>query len=149
MKKYLVGFLFGLLIGQLAFSLASPPSRQNTYTSGSAINASDVTDNEDAIFNYLQAGVDTIKDGTIVNADINSSANIQSDKINLTSIAQNISNTGTLTNTGAFTNTGNVTFVGTLAVSSGGSDGKAVCWNGTTLGYCSDQPDENGGCTCN
>jgi hypothetical protein len=39
----------------------------------------------------------------------------------------------------------------TLAVGSGGSANKAVCWksDGKTLGYCSTQPDANGACTCN
>lgn len=91
---------------------AAPPTRQATYTSGQTILSADVTANENALFNYLQAGVDTFSDGTIVNADISSSANIQSDKLNLTSIAQNIANTGTLTNTG------NATVTGTLSVSS-------------------------------
>ena len=79
---------------------AAPPSRVATYTTGTAISSTDVTANEDALFNYMQAGVDTIKDNTIVNADVNSSANIQSNKLNLTAITQNLVNTGTLTNTG-------------------------------------------------
>lgn len=91
---------------------ASPPTRQAIYTPNAVISSSDVSSNENVIFNYLQAGVDTYADGTIVNADINSSANIQSDKLNLTSVNQNIQNTGT------FSNTGNATITGTLTVSS-------------------------------
>ena len=60
----------------------------------------------------MTAGVDTIKDSTIVNADVSSGANIQASKLNLTSITQNIANTGTLTNTG------NVSVTGDLSVSS-------------------------------
>lgn len=69
-------------------ALAAPPARTQTYTPGEVISSSEVTENEDNIFNYLQSGVDTYADGTIVNADLNNSANIQSDKLNLTSIGQ-------------------------------------------------------------
>lgn len=109
MKKIFVLSLLFLFSSQ---SFASPPTRQNTYTSGEVISSTEVTANEDAIYNYLQAGVDTFADGTIVNTDINSSANIQSEKLNLTSINQNIANTGT------FGNTGNATVTGTLTVTS-------------------------------
>lgn len=91
---------------------AAAPQRQNTYVPNSAITAADVTSNENVIFNYLQAGVDTYADNSIFNADVASNANIQSDKLNLTSIAQNITNSGT------FANTGNATVTGTLTVSS-------------------------------
>ena len=103
MKKIVM--LLCLSITALAY--ASPPARLNTYTSGELITAADVTANEDAVFNYLQAGVDTIKDATIVNADVSGTANIQASKLNLTSINQSIANTGTLTNTGNVTVTGN------------------------------------------
>ena len=84
MKK-LFTLLF-LLITVNSFS--APPTRVFTYSSGNVITASQNTANEDAIFNYLTAGVDTYADDTIVNADIDSAANIQSDKLNLTSVAQ-------------------------------------------------------------
>lgn len=119
-----------------SFAFAAPPTRQATYTSGEVIASADVTANENAIYNYLQAGVDTYADGTIVNADINSAANIQSDKLNLTSVNQNILNTGT------FSNTGNTTVTGTLTVSSTASvngvtyatlpAGVIVSWGTTT-----------------
>lgn len=109
-RHYLDIALAILLITTNAY--ASPPTRQNTYTTGSTISATNVTANEDAIYNYLQGGVDTIADNSIVNADVSSAANIQSDKVNLTSVAQNISNTGTLTNTGNVTITGTVTVSG-------------------------------------
>ena len=110
MKKILTGILL-LLIASYCY--ATPPSRVNTYVSGNTILSNDVTQNEDSIFNYLQGGVDTIKDGVIVNADISSGANIQSDKVNLTSVSQNIANTGTLANTGDVTITGNISVSGT------------------------------------
>ncbi len=109
MKKI---FLFLTITSLSSICFASPPTRQNVYTPGEVILSSDVSANENVIFNYLQSGVDTISDGVIVNADISGSANIQSDKFNLTSVAQNISNTGT------FANTGNATVTGTLTVSS-------------------------------
>lgn len=65
---------------------AAAPTRSNTYTAGDTILSADVTENEDAIFNYLASGVDTIKDGIIVNADISASANIQSSKLNLDAV---------------------------------------------------------------
>jgi len=86
-----------MLIPTVCFAAA--PSRVNTYTPNNVISSSDVTENENAIFNYLQAGVDSFADSSIYNADIAASANIQSDKLNLTSIAQNISNSGTITAT--------------------------------------------------
>lgn len=69
---------------------AAAPVRQSSYATNTTILSSDVTNNENVIFNYLQAGVDTYADGSIVNADIASSANIQSDKLNLASIGQSM-----------------------------------------------------------
>jgi hypothetical protein len=109
-------FLFIPLLLITNICLASPPTRVSSYTSGSVISSSEVTANEDALFNYLQGGVDSIKDGTIVNADVNASANIQSDKLNLTAMAQNLANTGTFANTGNVTVTGNQTISSYLAV---------------------------------
>lgn len=136
MAQFIV-FLFSLLMCSQV--LAAPPSRSYVYTSGTAILASEVTANEDAIFNYLQSGVDNIADGTIVNADINASANIAATKINLTSVAQNITNTGTITNTGAVTITGDVGVTGSLVVGGGGTIdgigavpiGGIIMWSGS------------------
>ncbi len=83
----LVKISFVMLLAA-ATAYAAPPSRQFNYETGSIISSDEVTSNEDVIFNYLSAGVDTFLDGSIVNADVNSAANIQSDKLNLTSIAQ-------------------------------------------------------------
>lgn len=109
--------LFIAICGLLSSNIseAAPPSRQATYTSGEVISSTDVTSNEDAIFNYLTAGVDTYADDTIVNADINSTANIQSDKLNLTSIAQDVGITaaGSFDNNGATSLDGAVTVTGT------------------------------------
>lgn len=93
----LIRLILLLLIPSIV--LAAPPSRQHAYSPNTTIASTDVTENENVLFNYLQAGVDTYADSSIFNADISPSANIQSDKLNLTSIAQNISNTGTITAT--------------------------------------------------
>jgi hypothetical protein len=87
--------LFLAIIAMLAtVAHAAPPQRVSTYTSGTTIRSSDVTSNEDAIFNYLQSGVDTVADGTITNADVNASAAIAASKLNLSSVAQNVGASG-------------------------------------------------------
>jgi len=132
--KYIIGFLIGFLLGATLYVSAAPPTRQKTYTSNESIVAADVTANEDKIFNYLQAGVDTIKDGIVLNADINSSANIQASKLNLTSIAQNVANTGTFANTGNATITGTTTLKGTTNNCILTVDADATCDAGTEIG---------------
>ena len=91
MKKLLTISFLLLFVGTLQ---AAPPSRTKTYTSGTTIRSNDVTENEDNIFNYLTAGVDTYADDTILNADVNTSAAILATKLNLSTIAQNITFTG-------------------------------------------------------
>jgi len=109
----------------------APPTRDNTYTSGDLIRAADVTANEDAIFNYLSAGVDTYADGTIVNADVNSSAAIQSDKLTLTSIAQDVA----ITSAGSFDNNGTSQFDGTVTIAAALTCSAAATFSGdVTLG---------------
>jgi len=114
---------------------AAPPSRTATYVSGTEILAADVSGNEDAIFNYLQAGVDTYADGTLTNADVHASANIQSDKLNLTAIAQSVANSGSTTLTGTFAANGTTNSIGnggsdtlTLNVPSGMTLSAATTW---------------------
>lgn len=128
MKKLLL-LIFTLLT--ITSVQASPPSRLYSYTNGQTIVSDEVTENEDLLFNYLRGGVDAVLDGSIVNADVNASANIQAEKLNLTAINQNIANTGTLTNTGT------ATIVGTLTatdIQEGGANlvpqGVIVMWSG-------------------
>ena len=104
MKKLLILFL---LLPSICYAAA--PTRVATYTTGTVISSADVTANEDAIFNYVQAGVDTYSPLSIENVDIDATANIQSDKLNLTSIAQGVK----ITSSGSFTNQGSSTFAGT------------------------------------
>lgn len=81
MKKLLSLFL--ILFHSCGPVWAAAPTRTSNYTSGTTIRSSDVSGNENAIFNYLQAGVDTYSDGSIVNADISGSAAIGYSKLSL------------------------------------------------------------------
>lgn len=88
----------GLLTLLLCFTVsAAPPSRPNTYTAGTTILSASVNEDFNTLYNYLSAGVDTIRDGSIVNADVAGGANIASSKLNLSGITQNVTITGTLT----------------------------------------------------
>jgi len=143
MKKILSLTLLFLFFSQPLWG--APPTRTQTYTTGEVISSSEVTENEDNIFNYLQAGVDTYSPLSIENADVSATANIQSDKLNLTSIAQavgitsggSLTNAGTLTQSGAITITGNSTFAGTTIADLGTvttADINAGTWAGTVDG---------------
>jgi len=127
MKKILLIVFLWIYI--LPFAYAAPPSRVSTYTSGTTIKSADVTGNEDAMFTYLQAGVDTIKDNTIVNADVNSSAAIGASKLNLTTVTQNVAHSGTLTQSGSASFT-TITDLGTVTT----ADINAGTWQGTIDG---------------
>jgi len=70
-------------------SLGAAPSRTQTYTPGEIISSSEVTENENNIYNYLQVGVDTYADGSIVNADISPSAAIAGSKLQALSVGAN------------------------------------------------------------
>ena len=50
--------------------IAAAPSRDNSYVAGTVIDPVKVTANEDAIFTYLQGGVDTYKTGSVTSAGI-------------------------------------------------------------------------------
>jgi hypothetical protein len=116
---------------------ASPPSRIYTYTSGEAINPEEVTANEDAIFSYLNRQIEGIEDdsvttskilnGTIVNADIASTANISDTKLSQITTTNKVSTTS-LTGTIAASNLSGVTLPsGAVFFMISGS-----CPNGTT-----------------
>jgi len=109
---------------------ASAPTRVYTYTAGNVIQPSEVTANEDAIFRYLTAGVDTIAansvgtsqliadsvttakilDGTIVSADISATAAIPYSKLTLTGLVA----TADLSNTISISTSGTITTTNTL-----------------------------------
>lgn len=124
MKKTLILLLVPFLLG-------AAPTKPYTFSAGNTISASEMNSNFDTLYNYLTSGANTIADGSIVNADVNSAANIQSTKLNLTAIAQNIANTGTLSNTGNVTVTGDVN---ATTIKEGGyqliPQGVIVMWSG-------------------
>src|SRR3990167_4876777 len=62
--------LLALLLCCFPLLLGAAPSRTRTYTAGQIINPADVTENEDNIFAYLQAGVDTISTNAVTAAAI-------------------------------------------------------------------------------
>lgn len=115
-------FILILLFATNVYGAA--PTRSYTYTSGETISSTEVTQNEDNIFNYLQSGVSVYADGTIVNADVATGANIQSDKINLSSLAQDI----------VITSAGSLEIDGTLQVD-GTSDFNAAMTIDATVDF--------------
>lgn len=132
MRKLICTTIF-LLLTSVVY--AAVPTRVNTYTAGETIVASEVTANEDAMFNYLTAGVEIYADGTIVNADLNASANVQSDKLNLTSIVQgvNITSSGSLANAGIMTQSGAATLSGATAISGALTVSDSATFAGITI----------------
>jgi len=93
-KPHLMNKLTRYLIPLLALSLiAAAPSRKNTYTAGEVISPTDVTENEDALFDYVQAGVDTYKANSISGGDIKTgtitNTNISSGTITAAELAAN------------------------------------------------------------
>lgn len=85
MRKLILG------LGSLLLLTGAAPSRTQTYTAGEVISPTEVSENEDNLYTYLQAGVDTyalgsvnstaITDGTIANVDIANSAAIDFSKL--------------------------------------------------------------------
>jgi len=126
MRKIL---LLILLLSLLAIpSSAAPPTRTYSYTSGSVIDPDEVGANEDSIYTYLQGGIDTIKDGVIVNADISSSAAIADSKLAQITTASKISGTSI---TGlASTPSG----AGALPIANGGTNATTASGARTALG---------------
>lgn len=80
----LVIILFLLLFNTNAWATA--PTRPSTYTTGTTIRSADVSLNENTLYNYLQAGVDTYSDGSIVNADISAGAAIAYSKLSISGL---------------------------------------------------------------
>jgi len=106
MKKTFYLTLLFLFFSQ-PFSWAAPPSRSFTYVTGTTIRSNDVTTNEDNIFSYLQAGVDTYAAGSISNVDIANNAAIAESKLDIGTISGATTFSGDLTVSGTFTANGN------------------------------------------
>ena len=68
-----------VLILALPLLLGAAPSRTQTYTAGEIIDPSDVTENENNIYTYLQAGVDVIADNAVLTGDISNGTIIAAD----------------------------------------------------------------------
>lgn len=97
MKRiFLLGLILLLTSGILE---ASPPSRDNTYTSGTTISPTDVMANENVVFTYLQNGVDTIADGSVVSTDILDNTITTSDILDATITTSDISASAGITDT--------------------------------------------------
>lgn len=128
MRKILSFTIFLTFLTTLTF--ASPPSRSYTYTTGTAIEADKVTQNEDNIYSYLQGGVDTIADSTIVNADISSSAAISDSKLAQITTASKVS---TSSITGTYTELSTL-LTGAVAVADGGTGSTTASDARTALG---------------
>jgi len=73
--------------------VGAAPSRTQTYTAGEVISPSDVSENEDNIFSYLQAGVDTYKaasvDVTAIGNNAVDTAELVSDAVTNAKVANN------------------------------------------------------------
>lgn len=92
--------------------------------------------NEDSIFNYLQGGVSEYEDGSIVNADVASSANIQCGKLNLQACTQAITTTAAITSSVGIAATGIVASVaiqGPFYANDGTVGHTGTCAAATTL----------------
>lgn len=121
------------------FLVGAAPTRVNTYTSGETISSSAVTANEDAIFNYLQSGVDTYSDSSISNSAVSGSANVQCTKLNLTACSQAISNASTIKST-------RTTDIGWSIVAGANTACNTTCTNACVFGF-EDTNDTIVGCT--
>lgn len=107
---------------------AAVPSRQNQYVAGEIISSDSVQENEDVIYNYLAAGVEVFAPLSISNSDISTTANIQSDKLNLGSIAQPVG----ITSAGSLDVDGIAQFDGTATANSSLTVAGNTALNGTT-----------------
>lgn len=119
-----------LLLLILPFLIGAAPARTKTYTTGQVITASDVTENEDNIYSYLTRGVDTYADGSIVNADISSSAAIEDSKLAQITTASKVSTSAL---TGTFTGIGSY-LTGALPIANGGTASTTASDARTALG---------------
>lgn len=85
MLKFKLIFLL-LLIPSVAF--ATPPTRQFNYVPNATIDPNQNNTNENALYSYLQTGVDTYTPGSISAASINANASISYSQLSLTGSIQ-------------------------------------------------------------
>ena len=93
-----------LLIFLIPFCLGAAPSRTQTYTAGQVIDPAAVTENEDNVFSYLQAGVDTIRNNAVETADLQdaavTAAKLGTGAVGATAIASGAVDAGDMATTG-------------------------------------------------
>ena len=116
---------------------AAAPTRQNSYVTQTTIRSDDVTDNEDAIFGYLQTGVDTLRAGAVdAITEVNASLRSGSDQTLVTGTKGTTNQlaiwdaNGDIVNTTAVATGNNVTITGRAIVSDtipGASAGTDLC----------------------
>jgi hypothetical protein len=132
MKKLII-LLTLLLIPVIAWS--APPTRTQVYVSGAVIDPAKVTENEDNIYTYLQGGVDTYKDDSIVNADLSSTLALPDSKLAQITTASKVSASAI---TGDFTavsiSGGTITGITDLVVADGGTGASTFTDGGILLG---------------
>ena len=111
------------------------PNRPANYVSNTTISSSDANSNENTVYSYLQAGVDTYSAGSIVNAGVSASAAIANSKLNLTTITQNVAFSDTylldLSAINDSVSTEGLKLPQTTSCASATAQGQ-VCWNTST-----------------
>ncbi len=73
-----------LMVFMVSVADAAAPSRPNNYVANTTIDPTAVNANENTLYTYLQVGVDTYADGSIIGDDISNSAAIPYSKLVLT-----------------------------------------------------------------
>jgi hypothetical protein len=120
MKKILLCLSIFIMI--CGISYGSAPSRPNTYTSGTIIDPVAVTANENTLYTYLQAGVDTYKSGTITTSAISPTAGILYSQLTLTGSILNADLAGSIAASKLIGT--DIATVGTITTGT---------WNGTSI----------------
>ena len=125
-------YILALMVLMPSAVFASAPSRPNNYVSNTVIDPAAVNANENTLYTYLQAGVDTYAVGSITGAAISGSAAIPYSKLSLGNsiLGSDISTTANVS-IGTFSVTG-LTTTGSLLVGSV-HQGDVLYDNGTSL----------------
>ena len=103
MKRFLL-FLFLLFWTNTIFGAV--PTRSFTYTAGNTIQPSEVTQNEDNIFTYLQQGVETLANNSVTSAKITDSTIVSADILDGTILGADLASNIAITTTGVTTTSG-------------------------------------------
>jgi len=131
MRRFL---LFGIILLMAGSCWAGAPTRTYTYTTGQTIAADEVGANEDSIFTYLQAGVDTIADGSVATGDIAGSAVTSAKILDGTVTGSDLSSSVAITTSGAYTSTSTIATSSTITTTSTDDAAVGVTGGVTTSG---------------